>query len=64
LILKNTIIDKTLTHALEDSTLTKRDRKRLNTFEKNVYKRNIGPEYGNEKENGRMLTNKETYAIV
>jgi hypothetical protein len=30
LILKNTIIDKTLTYALETSTLTKRDRKQLN----------------------------------
>jgi hypothetical protein len=30
LILKNTIIDKTLTYALEISTLTKRDRKQLN----------------------------------
>ena len=29
LILKNTIIDKTLTYALETSTLTKRDRKQL-----------------------------------
>ena len=32
LILKNTIIDKTLTYALETSTLTKRDRKQLNIF--------------------------------
>ena len=29
-IIKNTIIDKTLTYALETSTLTKRDRKQLN----------------------------------
>ena len=34
LILKNTIIDKTLTYALETSTLTKRDRKYLNIFER------------------------------
>jgi hypothetical protein len=30
LILKNTIIDKTLTYTSETSTLTKRDRKKLN----------------------------------
>jgi hypothetical protein len=30
LILKNTIIDKVLTYASENSTLTKRDRKQLN----------------------------------
>jgi hypothetical protein len=32
LILKNTIIDKTLTYALETSTLKKRDRKQFNIF--------------------------------
>jgi len=32
--LKNTIIDKTLTYASETWTLTKRDRKKLNIFEK------------------------------
>jgi hypothetical protein len=32
LVLKNTIIDKTLTYTLEASTLTKRDRKQLNNF--------------------------------
>ena len=43
LILKNTIIDKTLTYALETSTLTKRDRKQLNIFERKVYRRILGP---------------------
>jgi hypothetical protein len=38
LILKNTIIDKTLAYALETSTLTKRDRKQLNIFERKVYR--------------------------
>ena len=32
--LKNTIIDKTLTHASETWMLTKRDRKQLNIFER------------------------------
>jgi len=31
---ENTIIDKTLAYALETSTLTKRDRKQLNIFER------------------------------
>jgi hypothetical protein len=29
-----------------------------------VYRRILGPVYDNEKENGRILTNKEIYAIV
>jgi hypothetical protein len=62
--LKNTIIDKTLTYASETWTLTKRDRKQLNVFERKVYRRILGPVYDNEKENWRMLTNKEIYAIV
>ena len=57
LILKNTIIDKILTYALETSTLTKRDRKQLNIFERKVYRRILGPVHDNEKENWRILTN-------
>jgi hypothetical protein len=49
LILKNTIIDKTLTYALETSTLTKRDSKQLNIFERKVYSKILGPVYDNEK---------------
>jgi hypothetical protein len=45
-------------------TLTKIDRKQLNIFERKVYRRIPGPVYDNEKENWRMLTNKEIYAIV
>jgi hypothetical protein len=52
LILKNTIIDKTLAYALETSTLTKRDRKQLNIFEKKVYRGILGPVYDKEKEHG------------
>jgi hypothetical protein len=39
LILKNTIIDKTLTYVSETWTLTRRDRKQLNIFEGKVYRR-------------------------
>jgi hypothetical protein len=64
LILKNTVIDKTLTNASETATLTKRDRKQLNIFERKVYRRILDPVYDNEKENWKILTNKEIYAIV
>ena len=63
-ILKNTTIDKTLTYGSETWTLTKRDRKKLNIFERKVYRRILGPVYDNEKENWRILTNKEIYASV
>ena len=45
---KNTTTDKTLTYASETWTLTKRDRKQLNIFERKVYRRILGPVYGNE----------------
>ena len=45
-------------------SLTKRDRKQLNIFERKVYRRILGPVYDNEKENLRILSNKEIYAIV
>jgi hypothetical protein len=47
---KNTIIDKTLTYATETLTLTNRDRKQLNIFERKVYRRILGPVYDNKKE--------------
>jgi len=62
--LKNTIIDKVLTYTSETWTLTKRDRKQLSVFERKVYRRILGPLYDNEKENWRILTNKEIYANV
>ena len=62
--LKNTTIDKTLTHASETGALTKRDRKQLNIFERKVYRRILGPVYDNEKENWRILTSKEIYGSV
>jgi len=62
--LKNTTIDKTLTYASETWTLTKTDRKQFNIFERKVYRRSLGPVYDNEKENWRILTNKEIYANV
>jgi len=36
----------------------------MNIFERKVSKRILGPVYDNEKENWRILTNKEIYAIV
>jgi hypothetical protein len=36
----------------------------LNVFERKVYRRILGPIYDNEKENWRILTNKEIYASV
>jgi len=62
--LKNTTIDKALTCASETGTLTNRDRKQMNIFERKVYRRILGPVYDNEKENLRILTNTEIYAIV
>ena len=41
-----------------------RQRKQLNIFERKVYRRILGPVYDNEKENWRILTNKEIYASV
>jgi hypothetical protein len=54
----------TLTYASETGTLTMRDRKQLNIFERKVYRRILGPVYDNEKENWSILTNKEIYARV
>jgi hypothetical protein len=54
--LKNTT-DKTLTYAQETWTLTKRDRKQMNSFKRKAYRRILGPVYDKEKENWRILTN-------
>ena len=61
---KEGINDKVLMYASETCTLTKRDRKQLNVSERKVYRRILGPVYDNEKENWRILTNKEIYASV
>jgi uncharacterized protein YaiI (UPF0178 family) len=45
--LKNTIIDKTLKYASETWILRKRDRKQINTFERKVCRRILGPVYDN-----------------
>jgi hypothetical protein len=57
---------KTITRliASETWTLTKRERKQLNVFERKVYRRILGPVCDNEKEKWRILTNNEIYAIV
>jgi len=62
--LKNTIIDKTLTYVSETWTLTKRNRKQLNIFERKVYRRILCLVYDNKEEKWRILTNKEIYASV
>jgi hypothetical protein len=36
----------------------------LNVFERKVYRRILGPVYDSEKQNWRILTNKEIYASV
>jgi hypothetical protein len=59
-----TIADKTLTYATETWILTKRDRKQINIFERNVYRCVLGPVYEKEKENLPILTNKEIHAMV
>jgi len=53
-----------LTYASGIWTLTKRDRKQLNVFERKVQRRILDPVYDNERENWRILTNKEIYASV
>jgi len=62
--LKSTIIDKMLTYTSEIGTITKRDRKQLNIFERKVCRRILGPVYDNEKGNWKILTNKGIYASV
>jgi hypothetical protein len=47
-----------LTNVSETWTLTKRDRKQLNIFERKVYRRILSAVYDNGKENWRILTNK------
>jgi len=51
LTLQNATTHKTLTYASETGTLTERDRKQLNIFERKVYRRILGPVNDNEKEN-------------
>ena len=62
--LKNTTTDKTLANTSETWKLIDRDREQMNIFERKVYRRILGPVYDNEKENWRILTNKEIYASV
>jgi len=58
------IIDKTLTYASDTWILTKRYGKQINIFERNVYRKILGPVYDSEKENWRILASKEMYAVV
>jgi hypothetical protein len=44
---------------------TNKDRQNaINIFERKVHRRILGPIYGNEKENWRILNNREIYAVV
>jgi len=52
--LKNTTTDKTLTYASETGTLTQRDRKQLNIFERKLYRRILGPVCDNERNLGSL----------
>ena len=62
--LKNIIIDETWTYASEPWILTKRDRKQTNIFVKTVYRGILHPVKINKKENWRIFSNKEIYAMV
>jgi hypothetical protein len=64
LLLKNTVVHKILTCASKTWILTKRDGKQINISERKVYRRILVPVYDNKKENWRILTNKEIYAMV
>jgi hypothetical protein len=59
--LKGTVIDKNLTCASET---TKRDRKQITIFQRKVYTRILEPVNDNERENWRILPNKEIHAMV
>jgi hypothetical protein len=48
----------------ETSTLTKRERKQLNISERKADRKILGPVYDNEKENWKILTDREIYAIL
>jgi len=64
--LKNTIIHKVLTYASEIWTLTERDRKQLNVFERKVYRRILGPVHDNEAyktKNSRKILPRGHYTI-
>ena len=63
-ILEGASEGRPLTQASETWTLTKRARKQLNVFERKVYRRILGPVYDNEKDNWRIVTNKEIYTSV
>jgi hypothetical protein len=58
------LITLLLERHLKASIPLKRDRKQLNIFERKVYRRILGPVYDIEKEDWKILTNKQIYAIV
>jgi len=42
----------------------KRDRKKINIFERKAYRRILGPVHENKKENWRIFANKQIYSLV
>jgi hypothetical protein len=53
-----------LTYTSKTWMLTKRDRKQMNIYQRKMCRRSLGPVYDKEKENWKILTNKEIYAVV
>jgi hypothetical protein len=53
-----------LTYTSETWTLTKIDRKQMNIFGRKVYRRILDPVYDYERENWRILNNKQIYAVA
>ena len=43
---------------------TNKERQQINIIERKVYRRILDPVYGNEKENWRILTTKDIYAMM
>jgi hypothetical protein len=56
--------DRTIICIRNLDTNRERDGKQFNIFERRVFTRILGPVNGNKKENWRIVTNKEMYAIV
>jgi hypothetical protein len=53
-----------LTYTSETWALTKRERKQMNIFGRKMYRRILDPVYDYERENWRILTNKQIYAVA
>ena len=56
-------MDKNLNKCIRQPD-TNKERPKANSFEREVYRRILGPVYENEKENWTIITNKEIYAMI